>query len=190
MADQAQQTPRTPGDPGIWIFICADMIAFAALFGVHLYTRSLDVEPFRVSGEQTGVLLGTLNTVLLLTSSWFVACGLNRVRAADKPAAGFFWGALACGLLFCTVKVFEWSAILNQGVALDENGFWASYFVLTGVHLYHVLAGLGALTFLALRATKKKPEDLSVETFESGAVYWHMVDFLWIIIFVLFYMVI
>ena len=186
----AARALRVPGEPGVWIFILGDMLVFAVLFGVYLYYRDLDVATFRAGSAQTDPVLGTLNTLLLLTSSWFVACAVKLTRTAEASrATGFLAGGIGCGTAFAGVKALEYSAKVEAGFTIQTDYFFMLYYFLTGVHMLHVLVGIAVLSFLLNRSRQPIETEDDRRVFESGGAYWHMVDLLWIVLFALLYLV-
>lgn len=179
-----------PGEAGVWIFILGDMMIFSLFFNVFIYYRALDVDLFTQSQTNLNQHYGALNTILLLTSSWFVVIGMHAVRKnMANLAARLFTGALLCGLGFGTVKFFEYGEKISHGIYLTTNDFYMFYYIFTAIHFLHVIIGLAVLIFLILKARKGSFTSGDVQTFESGASYWHMVDLLWIVLFPLLYLV-
>lgn len=181
--------PHLPGEAGVWVFILGDMLMFAAFFIVFLFYRGEDVALFVRSQHTLNQHLGALNTFFMLTSSWCVAVAVETARRA-RPAGAQRWllAGMACALGFVVVKFFEYREKILAGHTLTSNDFFMYYFMLTGLHLMHVLLGLGVLAYLwfSLRAPSA---DSSLRTLESGASFWHMVDILWIVLFALLYLV-
>jgi nitric oxide reductase NorE protein len=178
-----------PGEEGTWIFIMGDMTVFALLFGVFVYSRADDPQLFNESQKLLNQDYGAINTLLLLTSSLFVVTGIKAIRDHLKIAPHCFLGAMICGGGFVLVKFLEWGEKLNHGHNPGENDFFMYYYVLTGLHFFHLLIGMGVLTFLYFQA--KKPETMTDKRFafvEGGACFWHMVDLLWIVLFPLIYL--
>jgi nitric oxide reductase NorE protein len=131
--------------------------------------------------------IGAINTVVLLTSSLFVALGTATARAGNT-AAGLrgFWVALAFGAAFPLLKMFEWIPEITAGLTPGTNLFFMFYYVMTGMHLCHVVLGLVIMCFVIRNLkTSTTPEISFVET---GATYWHMVDVLWLVLFALLYL--
>ena len=179
-----------PGEVGIWIFIIGDMMVFGIFFMVFLYYRNFDVESFNAAQALLNQSLGAINTILLLTSSWFVASALHFVRKRDTDLASrLFLLAFFCGFGFGVVKYFEWSAKISEGYTLTSHDFFMYYYIFTGIHMLHVIIGMGVLTFMMLKARKGHCDRADIATYESGGVFWHMVDLLWIVLFPLFYLV-
>lgn len=176
------------GEPGIWIFIGGDMLLFTMFFGSFLFDRIDEKSLFAASQASLNFGLGLTNTLLLLTSSLFVALSLNTLRRGQlRPAYVFLSLAIGCGSVFVIDKVIEYSLMIRSGISVVTNDFFMYYFMLTGIHCVHVLAGLVILSIL-LRQIKNSG-NLRIDRYESGAVFWHMVDSLWIILFPLLYVV-
>jgi nitric oxide reductase NorE protein len=98
-------------------------------------------------------------------------------------------GAFACGLVFIAVKVFEYHERIAAGQTPSENDFYTLYFILTGLHLFHLIIGLGVLTSLWFLARKPELTKHQWAFFEGGTCFWHMVDLLWIVLFPLIFLV-
>jgi nitric oxide reductase NorE protein len=187
-ADRSATLPskRIPGEAGIWVFILGDIVVFGIFFMTYLSYRSQNLSLYRLSQEALDCSLGFTNTFLLLLSSLLVSLGVQMVRA-DRTiiASRFFVGAMGCGGGFCLVKVFEYGAKVQAGIDLTTNEFYTFYFMLTGIHLLHLLVGMALLLLLALAARKPEPNP---RFFEGAGVYWHLVDLLWIMLFPLLYL--
>jgi nitric oxide reductase NorE protein len=182
------QARYMPGETGIWVFILGDVANFTLLFGVYLYYRALNVGLFAEHQQHLRLDLATVNTFILLTSSWFAALGLSYVRENRRTRFRWLMGlTVFCGVLFCILKTVEYVEKSRQGVGLLTNDFYTYYFILTGIHLLHVVVGLGILVYLTLRV-KTAVTESDVKAVECGCAYWHMVDFLWILIFSLIYL--
>src|SRR5579872_3068474 len=165
------------------------MTIFAVLFCTYAYYRGLRPELYLASQETLSRSCGALNTLLLLTSSWFVASGVHKARSSAASRAGaWFASAWACGAAFAAVKAFEYHHLIKAGLTPASNEFYGFYFILTGLHLLHVLIGMIVLFFL-WRATRVKVDRDGIRFVESGATYWHMVDLLWVVLFPLLYLV-
>ena len=178
-----------PGEEGVWVFVLGDMMVFGCFFLVFLYYRGFDPEGFNAAQATLNVNLGALNTILLLTGSWFVATAVEKLRAGQANLASrYFWGGWACGAGFSIVKIIEYREKVGEGYTLITNDFFMYYYVLTGIHFLHLIVGMGVLTFLALKA-RAATADGDMRLFEAGGVYWHMVDLLWIVLFPLIYLV-
>jgi nitric oxide reductase NorE protein len=185
-AERGQSDGHTPGDGHMWVMVLGDLIIFGAYFIIFMIYRAMKPQEFLASQEHLNITIGVLNTLVLLASSWFIARSVQAARAEDHARAlrltylgGF------CGVLFILIKAYEWSAKIAQGHTISSNEFFMFYYMLTGVHVFHVLLGLLILGVVAREL--RNPRRRRASMVESGATYWHMVDLLWIVIFALFY---
>jgi nitric oxide reductase NorE protein len=192
MGHAGVSTPATrhlPGEPGVWVFILGDMLIFAVFFLVFIYYRSHDVPLFRQSQAALNQGYGAFNTFLMLSSSWFVALAVQAARSHRAVlSARLFALAFGCGVGFVVVKFFEYSEKIRAGLTLTSNDFFMYYFVFTGIHLMHVLIGMGVLILL-WTTVRRGVDAKSVNILESGASFWHLVDILWIVLFALLYLI-
>lgn len=183
-------TKHMPGEEGVWVFVLGDMMIFALFFLVFLYYRNEDVVGFTAAQAQLNLNYGALNTALLLTSSWFVALGLQAARKTMTDLASrLFALAFLCGVGFGVVKFFEWGEKVKAGYTLTSNDFFMYYYVFTGIHFLHLVIGMAVLAFLVIKARSGACEPSDIQAYESGGAYWHMVDLLWIVLFPLLYLV-
>jgi nitric oxide reductase NorE protein len=179
-----------PGEAGIWLLIFGEMSFFSSLFVGFLYYRTFEVAAFTASQRELSKAIGLTNTLLLLTSSLFVAFAVRAVsRGRTAAAPRLFLAALACGIGFILLKGFEYHELIAAGIAVNSNVFFGFYFALTGLHLAHVLIGSGLLAALAIFSRRPPAKPSHFMLIESGGCFWHMVDLLWIIIFPLLYLV-
>lgn len=182
---QSEDGPRVPGDVHMWVFVLGDLVIFGIYFVVFMAYRIKEHAAFVAAQHHLNVTTGAVNTLVLLTSSWFVARGVQTVREGNAARATQLVRAGAgCGAVFVAIKVAEWSVEIHDGHTLGKGTFLACYFMFTGVHLLHVAIGLLILG-IALRELRQ-PEP-RVWFAEACGVYWHMVDLLWVLIFVLLY---
>lgn len=186
----APKVGRIPGEAGVWILLFGEMTFFASLFVSFLYYRAFDVAGFTAAQAHLSRPIGLANTLLLLTSSLFVARAVHAVRHARHEAAPrLFLAGLACAVGFVGLKALEYSELFADGVALDSHVFFAFYFGLTALHLGHVLIGAILLALLARTTGRPLARPSHFALVESAGCFWHMVDLLWIIIFPLLYLV-
>lgn len=186
---QAAVHTRVPGEEGIWVFVLGDMLVFSLFFATFMYSRGRNRDLFARGHQELVVAAGAVNTVLLLTSSLLVALAVTRVLTGRHLGVrGLFAGAFACGAGFVVVKALEWGHLFMAGVGVNSGEYFSYFFVLTGVHLLHVLIGLAVLGRLIAVTRTSQLNDKQRRFCESGGVYWHMVDLLWIVLFALFYL--
>ncbi|MDG4667483.1 cytochrome c oxidase subunit 3 [Mycobacterium sp. 236(2023)] len=176
-----------PGDPSMWFFVIGDLVIFGVYFVVYMYYRGQDHDTFLQSQAQLNLTIGTLNTVVLLSSSLFVALGTAAARGGKTADATRLFGlALVSGAVFPLLKLVEYIPKVLAGVTPGTNLFFMYYYVMTGLHLCHVLLGLVILSFVIRNL--RGPGKPRISFMETGATYWHMVDILWLVLFALLYL--
>lgn len=179
---------RLPGDLAIWFFILAELLAFAVFFLAYAFARSANVELFNESQRTLDLNAGALNTVLLITGSWFVVLAVQAVKRDDsRRGAAWLAAGMACGSGFLVVKVMEYAAKFGAGISLSTNTFYMFYISLTFFHFMHVILGMVILAILLAKTMRGAYGSREHNALESGAAYWHMVDLLWIVLFPLVY---
>jgi nitric oxide reductase NorE protein len=170
---------------GAWAFILIECATFSAYFIVYMLYRMHDPGTFADSQVQLSPTYGLVNTLILLASSWQVARSVHSARAQQYESA---WRqavlTVALGVAFVVSKLSEWRFELKSGHNFETNDFFAFYFFLTGIHVVHVLVGF---VFMGVALYKLRERDVASEALEIAAIYWHMVDFLWVVIFALLY---
>lgn len=187
---ESEQAPRIPGEPGVWILLFGEMSFFAALFASFLYYRGFDPAGFAEMQKQLNQAVGLVNTLLLLTSSLFVAKAVQAARNADTAhAPRLFMLGIACAFGFILCKGFEYHELFDRGIAISDHTFYSFYFGLTVLHLGHVVIGTILLAIMASATRRALEKPIHLAMVESGACFWHMVDLLWIVIFALLYLV-
>ena len=175
-----------PGDRAVWLFVIGDMVIFSCYFAAYMFDRGQNHALFLESQRHLSQTIGVINTLILLTSSLFVALSIQAARqAAFGIASRFLTYGLACGAGFLLLQAFEWILKMSAGLTISSNAFFMHYYMMTGLHFFHVLLGLVFLTMARRELGKTVPR---VQFMEVGATYWHMVDFLWVIIFALAYL--
>ncbi|MEY2942258.1 MAG: hypothetical protein RLY97_272 [Pseudomonadota bacterium] len=182
-----------PGDSGVWVFIFADMCAFAVFFALFSFGRLSQPALYEASRQQLDLRMGLANTLILLTSGAFMAHAARQARAGNARATlHSLLLTLAVGSLFGVTKALEWGAKLHHGIGLTSNEFFTYYFVFTGIHFLHFVIGLGVLLVLIARVqggVRGGAIDAGTTRWiEAGGAYWHMVDLLWIVLFAMLYL--
>ena len=181
-------SPRLPGDLAIWFFILAEMLAFAVFFASYAFARAGDPELFNLHQQTLDRNAGALNTLLLVTGSWFVVLAVQAAHRNDQAAVPRHIAlGMLCGAGFLVVKVFEYAEKFGAGISLSTNTFYMFYISLTFFHFMHVILGMVILAVIWTQARQGAYRPGECNGLESGAAYWHMVDLLWIILFPLVY---
>ncbi len=189
-----QKIQYPPGDFSIWIIIYVELVTFGLFFIGFAFSRKEQVEIFNASQLLLDQRFGFINTILLITSSYFVVKAVTIIKTINtqesfKKASIYLVSAIGLGGIFLIIKVIEFSDKYSQGINLSTNSFFMFYFILTIFHFMHVILGMIILYNLYLNTkvglyTKKEHRGL-----ETGASYWHMVDLLWIVLFPLIYII-
>jgi nitric oxide reductase NorE protein len=188
LADNSKRTRFVPGQPDMWACVLFETLVFTGYFGFYLFYRARSPELFLHSQAQLDLRVGVANTLVLLLSSWSVA------RCVQSSRAGAYRAALrdvvitaAFAAVFLFFKVFEWVRLVHMGNGVDSNDFSMYYFFLTGIHFVHLLIGFVVLGVIVYQL--RSPARRSQQLVETCATYWHTVDFLWVLIFALLYVV-
>lgn len=177
-----------PGVDGFWVFIGGDLMIFTLLFLSFLLARADDIAGFETARLTLSIDRGGINTLLLLTSSACVAQAVHSLRAGLVPQARLWIaGGLLGGLGFIAFKASEYASGLGDGHTPEVSDFFTYYYAITGLHLFHVIAGCIALAAYLWRLGHGPLR--TAKGFETAACYWHVVDFLWLVIFPLVYLV-
>jgi nitric oxide reductase NorE protein len=180
---------RLAGDEGIWFFIAGDLCLFAVIFSLYMTGRMHAPAVFGRSREMLHLYLGVLNTLVLITSSYFMARAVVATRHhMQAQVVRNLSLALGIGSIFAAVKVFEYGSLFSSGISPVTNDFFMYYFVLTALHGIHYLGGMVALLVTRIRARQHGLNAGYTRWIESVGVYWHMVDIVWIFLFPMLYM--
>ncbi len=183
-----------PGDFAIWIIIYIELLTFGIFFLGYMFSRRSDVELFNSSQLLLDQRAGFINTIILITSSYFVIKAVKAIKELDiqkaiVSAQRYLLVAIGLGGLFLAIKMMEFVGKYSEGINLSTNTFFMFYFLLTVFHFMHVILGT-IILFNLYQKTKiggyTKDDHRSLET---GASYWHMVDLLWIVLFPLIYII-
>jgi nitric oxide reductase NorE protein len=178
-----------PGGILIWFLIILEIITFLIASLVFLSYKNNDLEGFKIGQEFLSKTIGTLNTIILITSGYFIANAVQYLRLNDfKKASLATKISLILGVLFLLIKGMEYYQKINMGIGFEYNTFFTFYWLMTGFHFVHVLFGVGLLGYLVLALKKQKYNAKSMFDVESIATYWHMCDLIWILIFPILYL--
>jgi nitric oxide reductase NorE protein len=177
-----------PGDLAMWCFILAELLVFGIFFIAYAITRSRHVDLFNASQLQLDRVSGFINTILLISSSYFVVRAMAAIqRGNGKICSKWLLAAIACGAIFVILKLVEFAAKINAGISMSTNTFYMFYLFLAFFHFMHVILGMVILGAIAVKAWQGGYTAEMHEGAETGAAYWHMVDLVWIILFPLIY---
>ncbi len=188
------------GKFGMWIFLLTELFLLGGLFLVYAVFRASYSHDFHVAALELNTFIGTLNTVFLLTSSMTVAMALTALQRNRKNLAlTLIFITLLFAALFMVNKYFEWTHKFDfkiypgsevlKNLERGELLFFGLYYMMTGLHALHVLVGmvLLAINLFKIRAGKVNSERYLM--LENSALYWHLVDLIWIFLFPLLYLI-
>ena len=189
-AEQDVMVRRIPGEAGTWVFLLGDMVVFGVFFATFMVERAKAPEVFDISRKTLHVGVGLTNTIVLLLSSLLVVVAIRAIRVKARSIAMYsLIGALACGVTFAGLKAYEYTSLIEVGHSVGANHFYLYYFILTGLHLFHVCIGLVVLASMTTQTRRAEISSTRMAVIESGACFWHLVDLLWIMLFPLLYLV-
>jgi cytochrome c oxidase subunit 3 len=179
---------RLPGNRGIWVGIFSEMTEFALLFAVYFIARAHHPEAFREGPGQLHTLAGMLNTVLMITGSYFVAKAVLAIRR-NQRALCTRWlvgvGFTIAGYLLTKYFEIQWN--IEHGIVGNTGIFYTVYYYLTFTHAVHIIWGAMGLVWVLFRTQTGAYTPENHEGLEAYALYWHATDLAWLIIFPLVY---
>jgi cytochrome c oxidase subunit 3 len=189
---------------GMWLFLTTEVMFFGGLFAVYAVYRYVYPETFRVMSRYLDVHLGTLNTAILLTSSFTMALAVQAVKRLSKGFIGklplYLLATNLFGILFLFIKAKEWIDDYHRGLfpgqwsyrgpeARTSEIFFYVYYAMVGLHALHVLIGIGVISFFTFLAFRRRYSQEHSMPIEVMGLYWHYVDLIWIFLYPLFYLV-
>jgi nitric oxide reductase NorE protein len=179
---------RLPGDLAMWFFILAELSVFAILILVFAVTQMLKPQMFSENRHLLNSSTGLAMTLSLLTAGLFAALAQEQVRQSRTRHGGLFLlAALLAASVYVVLKLTEYRHLLASGLGMEHNTFFTLYWILTGFHFLHVLLGMLILGWLAERCRRRLYSANNLSGLESGVLYWHMVDLIWVVLFPLVY---
>ncbi len=195
-AHRDDQTSKT----GMWLFLFTEMLLFGGLFIVYSVYRYRNAVAFHMAAQELSVGIGTINTIILLTSSTTIAMSITALRLKNKRLSLMLLGTtVILGLAFLVNKYFEWGEHFRQHIypgssvlALRGHGdvlFYGLYFFMTGLHALHIIVGLVFILIITVSISKNKINSENCVLHENSGLYWHLVDLIWIFLFPLFYLI-
>ncbi len=176
-----------PGDIAVWLFIFAELTVFGIMFIGFAVARSMDPETFHTGHQALHPWTGLLNTAALISASYLVATAAHQVRHRITGAQWRLWLALAVSCIYTVGKLWEYVDLYGKGYNLGTNTFFMFYFFLTFFHFMHVVLGQIILAVLAVKVRSGEYDGSDMNSMESGACYWHMVDLVWLVLFPILY---
>ena len=202
VAEAAKVDESETATLGMWVFLATELLFFGVLFFGYTTTRLHYPDAFALASRHTDLTLGSINTGVLLTSSLAMALAVRSVSlGAVRAGAWLLIATVALGVTFLVLKSveyahdytehlvpwldFEFAPAARAGARL----FFYLYFVMTGAHAVHLILGLALVTFMATRVWRGRIDAASVAPLEVTALYWHLIDIIWIFLYPLLYLV-
>ena len=178
------------GKLGIWLFLASEVMLFGALFSSYVLLRT--TAPTWPRGwDVLNVPLATVNTFVLIASSVTVVLAWAYLRLGNlKKGKLFLLMTLLCGFGFLGIKAIEYTSKFSHHLYPSTNNFYATYYVMTGLHGLHVIGGMVVFAYLLLTADKwyAAKRDQFTNRVEVTGLYWHFVDLVWIFLFPILYL--
>jgi len=171
------------GRLAVWWVLVSEIVIFGGVL-VSYVMHLLGHPEWAAEAAHTNMWAGGFNTLVLLTSSLSAVLAHQAAEGGDGPKAARLLRLTALGgLIFLTVKSFEWTHEIREGFTIQAGGFWSYYYTAAGLHAFHVLAGAVIMLFIAADAAKNR----DLHRVENIGIYWHFVDIVWIFLFPLLY---
>jgi cytochrome c oxidase subunit III len=175
---------------GMWLFLATELLLFGGLFAAYTIFRAKYPALFEEQHLELNKTLGALNTVILIFSSLTMAMGVTCIQRGNRRLLTIFLAiTILCGVIFGLNKYIEYSAKFHHHIYPSTSIFFALYFMMTGLHMLHVLAGVIILTVLLVLNVRGKFSETYNAPIEIGGLYWHLVDLIWIYLFPLLYLI-
>lgn len=196
-------TQRHTARLGMWVFLASELLLFSALFTLFAGYRAHHPEAFSDAVHHNSKVLGSINAAVLLVSSASVAAAAHAARHGRRRAAALgIVATVGLAFVFLGVKATEYGAHLREGILPGGHGayfalhpedglapFWTLYWLMTGLHAIHVIIGVVVLlVMLALLARRHAAAGAMAHRVEIAALYWHLVDVVWIFLWPIFYL--
>ena len=196
----SSQIDRTGIKIGMWLFLYSEIILFGGLFVLYAAYFHRYPEFFAEGGKELNRVIGAINTIVLLLSSFTVAASITAIqRDNKKQTIGLLLFSIFCGFIFLVNKYFEWGAKFHHDIYPNSetlvsgepglNIFFGLYYVITGLHGLHVIIGMILLSVSLVYVLAGKITSSRFSMLDNSGLYWHLVDLIWIFVFPLFYLV-
>ncbi len=185
---------------GMWLFLFTEIILFGGMFLLYSIYRTVYTADFHEAGKEMSVVIGAINTIILLTSSLTMALSISAIKNGEKTRSILLQAAtVLLGVAFLVNKYFEWSDHIRKGfypnsaelLAMSHGKilFFGLYYVMTGIHALHVIIGISVIMFMLALTLRGLISDIDYVKLENTGLFWHLVDIIWIYLFPLFYLI-
>jgi cytochrome c oxidase subunit III len=184
---------------GMWIFLFTEILLFGGLFLLYSAYRAKYPQDFHQAGQHLNMVIGVINTVILLTSSLTVAVSITAIQRGNRKLTLLcLTTTILFGVAFLVNKYFEWSEEISRGIYPNgpellklpdgEKIFYGLYYSMTGLHGLHVLAGIVLLAVVLNFVWRQKVSSTDFNKLENAGLYWHLVDVIWIFLLPMLYL--
>ncbi len=187
---------------GMWVFLVTEVLFFGGLFAAYIIYRILFPALFEMSAHHLDITLGTINTLVLISSSFTVAMAIRSAQTDRKKNISIYLIiTIALAVVFLVIKYFEWTHKFHLGIFPGQfytfegiahpkaHIFFSLYYLMTGLHAVHIIVGIGLMIWLLIGARKGNFSHNYYTPVEITGLYWHFVDIIWIFLFPLFYLI-
>jgi cytochrome c oxidase subunit 3 len=188
---------------GMWLFLGSEVLFFSGLFGLYATYRTEHPYGFGLAVVHNTITWGSVNTAVLLVSSYTVALAVHGLRRGRQRASAMYIAAtIFLGGCFLAIKAGEYLKHFREGIYPGGVGtfyadhgdagtkmFFTLYYCMTGLHALHVFAGMSVLGFLLWKVGRADIGPWAPHPLAIGAIYWHLVDVIWIFLWPLFYLI-
>lgn len=185
---------------GMWLFIFTELLLFGGLFLVYSVFRHKYPANFHEGSLELSVTIGTINTIALLFSSMTIAMSLTAIQREDKKMTlRFIAITILMAAIFLVNKYVEWGAKFHHGLypgsalmphlGRGDLMYFSLYFFMTGLHALHIIIGMVLLTIAFFKVKNGSINKHYFHNLENAALYWHLVDLIWIFLFPLLYLI-
>jgi cytochrome c oxidase subunit 3 len=187
---------------GMWVFLSSELLLFASFFGLYAAYRAHFPGAFAFGVEHDDKRLGTINTVILITSSYAAAMAVHASRRGHSRRAALLLLLTVCaGAAFLSVKGIEYASHIRAGIVPGGEtrffaqhpiaglpAFYTLYFLMTGLHGVHVIVGMTVLAVMVRRSWRGEVLPPFTHPVALAVLYWHLIDVIWIFLWPLFYL--
>ncbi len=184
----------------MWFFLFTELLFFGGMFLLYSVFRYRYPADFHAGAKGENLVIGSINTAILLTSSLSIAISVAAIRKGKRNLSALLQIiTILSGLVFLVNKYFEWSEKILRGmypnspILMEQNKgvilFYSLYYVMTGIHGLHVLIGVAVISFMVVFTLRGTITQEKFSKLENTGLYWHFVDIVWIYLFPLFYLI-
>ena len=187
---------------GMWIFLATEIMFFGGLFASYVIYRMLYPTAFAIASQSLDIVLGTINTAVLLISSFAVAVAVYGAQTGRRRTTILALAlAIVLGIVFLVIKFYEYyqkyvehhvpgpSFAFPEPYTQPAKMYFTLYFALTGLHAVHMIVGCGLLAVLLVMASRRRFTPAHHNLMENAGLYWHFVDIIWIFLYPLLYLI-